>query len=219
MDPEYPVRHNSDHKLVFEKTGVELISLDSNKSTLRYVTSDFSLQAISKWLDMPGLLEDGELPLSPIIKFISSTKLDGPLEVQIPHGANMVLSSKKWKIILKELQNNKWVVVSGKDEHRIKQFVPKSNHVSFETDYLSTFAVIGYCDKHSLSALKRMKVVAFCSETTVGEDLVIRLYCFDDCEWSFEVRFFLGGGGGRIKAAKKGKDHLLCIIGFLVRLG
>ena len=186
MDSEYPVQHNLGH-LVFEKTGVELTSLDSNKSTLQNIPSDFSLQAISDWLDMPGLLDDGELPLSPIIKFISNTKLDGPVEVQIPHGANMVLSSKKWKIILKELQNNKWVVVSDEDGQGIKRFVPKSNHVSFETDHLSIFAVVGYCDKHSLSALKRMKVVAFCSETRVGEDLVVRFYCFDDCEWSFEV--------------------------------
>lgn len=188
MDSEYPVQHNYGH-VVFEKTGVEVITLDNQKSTLQHVPGNFFLQATSVCLDTPGFLEDGELPLSPIIKFISNTKLDGPLEVQVPHGANMVLSNKKWKVILKEFLNNKWVVVSDVDGHGIKEFKPKSNHVSFETDHLSTFAVVGYCDKHSLSVLKRMKVMAFCSETRVGEDLVVRLYCFDDCEWSFEVSF------------------------------
>lgn len=188
VESEYPIQHNPGH-VVFEKTGVELISLNKNKSDLQHVPCDMFLQAISDCLDMPGFLEDGELPLSPIIKFISSIKLDGPLKVQIPHGANMVLSSRKWKIILKEFLNNKWVVVSDVGGHGIEEFIPKSNHVSFKTDHLSTFAVVGYCDKNSLAAFKRMKVMAFCSDTGVGEDLVVRLYCFDDCEWSFEVSF------------------------------
>ncbi|KAJ7327370.1 hypothetical protein OS493_027060 [Desmophyllum pertusum] len=184
VEAEYPIQHNPGH-VVFEKTGVEVLTLDSSKPTLQDVPGDLALQAISDCLDMPGFLDDGELPLSPTIKFICS-KLDGPLEVQIPHGANMVLSSKKWKVILKEFLNNKWVVVNDVEGKGIKEFVPKSNHVRFETDHLSTFAVVGYADKHSLSLFKRMKVMAFCSETRAGEDLVVRVYCFDDCEWSFE---------------------------------
>lgn len=187
VEAEYPIRHNPGH-VVFEKTGVEVLTLDSSKPTLQDVPGDLALQATSDCLDMPGFLEDGELPLSPTIKFICS-KLDGPLEVQIPHGANMVLSSKKWKVILKEFLNNEWVVVNDVEGKGIKEFVPKSNHVRFETDHLSTFAVVGYADKHSLSLFKRMKVMAFCSETRAGEDLVVRVYCFDDCEWSFEVSF------------------------------
>lgn len=188
VESEYPIRHNPGHVL-FEKTGVELLSLNKNKSDLQHVPCDLSLQAISDFLDVPGFLKDGEVPLSHIIKFISSTKLDGTLKVLIPHGANMVLSGQKWKIILKEFSNNKWVVVSDIEGHGIENVISKSNHVSFDTDHFSTFAVVGYCDKNSLSAFKRMKVVAFCSETRVGEDLVVRLYCFDDCEWSFEVSF------------------------------
>ena len=188
MESEYPIRHNPGHVL-FEKTGVELISLNKSKSDLQHVSCDLSLQAISDYLGMTGFLEDGELPLSHIIKFLSSTKLDGPLEVRIPHGANMVLSRKKWKIILKEFSNDKWIVVSDAEGHGIENFITESNHVRFETDHFSTFAVVGYCDKNSLSAFKRMKVMAFCSETGVGKDLAVRLYCFDDCEWSFEVSF------------------------------
>ena len=188
VESEYPIRHNPGHVL-FEKTGVELSSLNKNASDLQHVPCDLFLLAISDNLDIPGFLKDGELPLSHIIKFISSTKLDGPLKVLIPHGANMVLSRQNWKIILKEFLNNKWVAVSDVEWHGIENFIPKSNHVSFETDHFSTFAVVGYCDNNSLPAFKRMKVVAFCSETGVGEDLVVRLYCFDDCECSFEVSF------------------------------
>lgn len=182
VESEYPIRHSPGHVL-FEKTGVELIS------ELQHMPCDLLLQAISDFLDMPGFLKDGEVPLSHMIKFISSTTLDGTLKVLIPHGANMVLSGQKWKIILKEFLNDKWVVVSDIEGHGIENFISKSNHVSFDTDHFSTFAVVGYCDKNSLSAFKRMKVVAFCSETGVGKDLVVRLYCFDDCEWSFEVSF------------------------------
>lgn len=57
----------------------------------------------------------------------------------------------------------------------------------FKTDHLSTFEVVGRFDKSSLSVFKRMKVAAFCTDTRVGEDLVMRVYCFDDNEWSFEV--------------------------------
>lgn len=38
--------------------------------------------------------------------------------------------------------------------------------------------------------VKRMKVVVFCSEIKVGEEFVVRFYCFDDCEWFFEVYGF-----------------------------
>lgn len=68
-----------------------------------------------------------------------------------------------------------------------ENFVCKSNHVRFKTDHLSTFKLIGKFDtSKSTFVFKRMKAVAFCSETRVGEDLVVRVYCFDDCEWSFE---------------------------------
>ena len=189
MQAEYPVQQNPGH-VIFEKTGVEVIAPGSVKSTTQHLPSDLVLQATSN-STQPGFLEEGEMALSPAIVFTSSsTKLDGPLEVQIPHGANMVLSHKEWSIILKEFLNSKWVSVgqSGVSERQgIKNFVPRSNHVSFETDHLSTFAVVGKLNKHSLSAFKRMKLAAFCSETSCGEDLAVRLYCFDDCEYTLEV--------------------------------
>ncbi len=180
---EYPVEHSAGH-VVFEKTGVEVIAAGSSTPTDQCaVPSDLVLQAMPE-SELSGLLEEDELPLSPGIKLMSSvSKLSGQLEVWIPHGANMVLTGQKWNIILKEHQNNRWVTV-GQGR---KNIVCKSNHVRFKTDHLSTFKVVGTFDKSSMSVFKRMKVAAFCSDTRIGEDLVMRLYCFDDCEWSFEV--------------------------------
>jgi len=190
VEPEYPERHSPCH-LVFEKTGVEVIAA-SYKTTDQQVPCDLVLQAFcTSESTLSDLLGEDELLLSPTIKLISSTRLDGMLEVCIPHSANMVLSCQKWNVILKEFVNNKWVAMNGKEGQGIKNFISKSNHVRFETDHLSTFAIVGKYDNSSLSVLKRMKIAAFCSETKVGEDLRMRLYCFDDCEWSFEVRFLL----------------------------
>ena len=187
---ECPKQHSPGH-MVFEKTGVEVVSLDNNRSTLQHLPRDLVLHATPEGLDLPGFLEDDEFPLSPAFIFISKNQLLEPLELQIPHGANMVLSPNKWKIILKELKNDEWVVsyVKGSKSCGIKEFLPKNNHVSFKTHYFATFAVVGHCEEQSLPVFKRMKVMAFCNDTRVGEDLVVRLYCFDDCEWSFEVSF------------------------------
>ena len=181
---EYPVQHSAGH-VIFEKTGVEVIA--AGQCT---VPGDLLLQASSE-SELSGLLEEDELPLSPEIKLISSvSKLSGRLQIWIPHGANMVLTGQKWNIILKECWNNRWVTVSqnrNSTVQAINNIVCKSNHVRFNTDHLSTFKVVGTFDKSSTSVFKRMKVAAFCTDTRIGEDLVMRLYCFDDCEWSFEV--------------------------------
>ena len=181
---ECPLHQDPGH-LVFEKTGVEVIALERKKSITQHLPPDLALQAASNSA-LSGFLEEGETALSPAITFLLTTKLDRPLEVQIPHGANMVRSHKEWRIILKKVLNNKWVSVIQSGQG-IKNFVPRSNHVSFETDHLTTFVVVGKPNKHSLPAFKRMKVAAFCSDTSTGEDLIVRLYCFDDCEYSFEV--------------------------------
>ena len=190
--PEYPERQTPGH-VISEKTGVEVIALGSTKSTSQHLPRDLALQATSNSA-MPGFLEEGEIALSPAITFCLTTKLDRPVEVLIPHGANMILSPKEWSILLKEFRKEGWVNVSLRvtGGHGVKNFVAKSNHVSFETDRLSTFAVVGKLLQHSETAFKRMKVVAFCSETSIGEDLHVRVYCFDDCEYSFEVGFGIG---------------------------
>lgn len=187
------IQYNKVLATVFEKTGVEVKAADSFTVTDKCVPRDLILQACTEAV-LPDFLEEDELPLSPAIKFISSTtKLDRPLEVWIPHGANMVLTGQNWSVILKEYQNHSWVTVGQTNTdfigQEVKSFVCKSNHVRFKTDRLSTFKLTGKFDKSSISVFKRMKVAAFCSDTRVGEDIVVRLYCFDDCEWSFEVRF------------------------------
>ena len=190
---EHPVQHSTGHAL-FKKTGVEVIIDDSSTTTDHecavHVPRGLMLQATSD-SEMPGLLEEDELPLSPGIKLISSiSKLSGQLEVWIPHGANMILTGQNWNVILKEYKNNRWATVGQSKKSTgqgIKDFVCKSNHVRFKTDHLSKFKVVGTFDKSASSVFKRMKVAAFCSNTRVGEGLDMRLYCFDDCEWSFEV--------------------------------
>ena len=184
MELEYPAEQNTGH-LLFEKTGVEVIALCKNNPTDHYLPDRVALQATSD-STKDGFLKEDEIQLSPVITFILTGKIDEPFEVQIPHGANVILSRSKWNVMLKKLLNNRWVTVSqsGQGIHSVS---PKSNHVSFETDRLSTIVVVGKLQDHFLPAFKRMKVAAFCSETSIGKDLIVRVYCFDDCEYSFEV--------------------------------
>lgn len=190
-EPEYPGRHNQDHA-VFEKTGVEVLaSRLSSRTTGKQVPCDLALQALyGSESTESDLLEEDELLLSPILTLMSSTRLNELLELRIPHSANMVLSCKNWTVILKEKLNSaKWATIAetGKKEGQgIKNFVTNSNHVRFDTDHLSTFAIVGKYHKSSLSVLKRMKLAAFSTDAKVGEDVSIRIYCFDDCEWSLE---------------------------------
>ena len=194
---EYPVQQSTDH-IVFQKTGVEVMEVKvANGLTLanRWMPGNVMLQACTQAM-LPDHLQEDELSLSPVYKFVSNAvKLDRPLEVWIPHGANIVLTGENWSIILKEYQNDSWLPVGQTSKsiktQESKNFVCKSNHVRFKTDHLSTFKVTGKFDtSRSTLAFKRMKVVAFCSETKVGDELAVRLYCFDDCEWSLEVNGF-----------------------------
>nr|XP_058957189.1 uncharacterized protein LOC131784395 [Pocillopora verrucosa] len=190
---EYPVQQSTDH-IIFQKTGVEVMEVKvANGLTLtnRWMPGNVMLQACTEAM-LPDHLQEDELSLSPVYKFVSDVvKLDRPLEVWIPHGANIVLTGENWNVILKEYRNDSWVTVGQTSKsiktQESKNFVCKSNHVRFKTDHLSTFKVTGKFEtSRSTLAVKRMKVVAFCSETKVGEELVVRLYCFDDCEWSLE---------------------------------
>ncbi|XP_022799481.1 uncharacterized protein LOC111337448 isoform X3 [Stylophora pistillata] len=190
---EYPVRRSASH-ILFQRTGVEVMEMKvPNGLTLNdeWTPRNLMLQAFPEAV-LPDHLQEDELPLSPVYKFVSrAMKLDRLLEVWIPHGANIVLTGENWSVMLKEYENDSWLTV-GKTSKSSKtqeseNFVCKSNHVRFKTDHLSTFKLIGKIDtSKSTFVFKRMKVVAFCSETRVGEDLVVRVYCFDDCEWSFE---------------------------------
>ena len=180
VESEFPAEQKPGHVL-FEKTGVEVIA----KSPDKLLPSQLALEAASH-STKPGFLEEEEIQLSPVIKFIASSTTEKPLAVKIPHGANIILSSEKWHFMVKELVNNVWVAVR-QSRKGIQNLVPKSNYISFETNHLSTFVVTGKLENYSPQAFKRMKVAAFCSETSIGEDLTLRLYCFDDCEYSLEV--------------------------------
>lgn len=196
MLSEYPVRRSASH-ILFQRTGVEVMEMKvPNGLTLNdeWTPRNLMLQAFPEAV-LPDHLQEDELPLSPVYKFVSrAMKLDRLLEVWIPHGANIVLTGENWSVMLKEYENDSWLTV-GKTSKSSKtqeseNFVCKSNHVRFKTDHLSTFKLIGKIDtSKSTFVFKRMKAVAFCNETRVGDNLMVRLYCFDDCEWSFEVCF------------------------------
>ena len=134
------------------------------------------------------ILAEDELLLSPTIKLMCTrTQPNGKLEVRIPHVANMILSSPKWNIILKELgQNGKWKAIEQSDENGISKVLSECNHVKFFTDHISTFVIVGKYYRFSLSMFKRMKIAAFCGKPQ-GDGLSIKLHIFDDCECSFEV--------------------------------
>ncbi|XP_022799480.1 uncharacterized protein LOC111337448 isoform X2 [Stylophora pistillata] len=190
---EYPLQRSASH-IVFQKTGVEVIEVKvANGLTLKdkWMPRNLMLQACTEAV-LPDHLQEDELPLSPVYKFVTSAaKLDRLLEVWIPHGANIVLTGENWSVILKEYVNHTWLTVGETSNcnktQESKNFVCKSNHVRLKTDHLSTFKITGKFDtSQSTLVFKRMKVVAFCNETRVGDNLIVRLYCFDDCEWSFE---------------------------------
>ncbi|XP_015776956.1 PREDICTED: uncharacterized protein LOC107354967 isoform X4 [Acropora digitifera] len=82
-------------------------------------------------------------------------------------------------------QNGKWKAVKQSDENGIWEFVSESNHVKFFTDHLSAFVLVGRCDRSSLSLFKRMKIAAFCGEPK-GNCLSVKVYFFDDCDWSYK---------------------------------
>ncbi|XP_067041664.1 uncharacterized protein [Acropora muricata] len=82
-------------------------------------------------------------------------------------------------------QNGKWKAMKQSDENGIWEFVSESNHVKFFTDHLSAFVIVGRCDRSSLSLFKRMKIAAFCGEPK-GNCLSVKVYFFDDCDWSYK---------------------------------
>ena len=87
-------------------------------------------------------------------------------------------------------QNGKWKAMKQSDENRIWEFVSESNHVKFFTNHLSTFVIVGRYDRSSISSFKRMKIAAFCGEPK-GNCLSVKVYFFDDCDWSYKVLFIL----------------------------
>ena len=87
-------------------------------------------------------------------------------------------------------QNGKWKAMKQSDKNGIWKFVSESNHVKFFTDHLSTFVIVGRYDRSSLSSFKCMKIAAFCGEPK-GNCLSLKVYFFDDCDWSYEVLFIL----------------------------
>ncbi|XP_067041702.1 uncharacterized protein [Acropora muricata] len=171
--------------IIFEKTGVEVLTTDDKNPVQQELPKDLKLLARSP--SKSEILAEDELILSPTIKLMGTrTQPNGKLEVRIPHVANMILSSPTWNIILKVLgQNGKWKALKQSDRNGIWKFISESNHVKLFTDHLSTFVVVGKYDRTSLSMFKRMKIAAFCGKPQ-GDGLSIMLHIFDDCEWSYE---------------------------------
>ena len=102
----------------------------------------------------------------------------------------LVSESNHGQSLADQGQNGKWKAMKQSDKNGIWKFVSESNHVKFFTDHLSTFVIVGRYDRSSLSLFKRMKIAAFCGEPK-GSCLSVKVYFFDDCDWSYEVLFIL----------------------------
>ena len=214
------------HVIRLEQSGVKVLTTNDKISGKQQdMPRDLKLLTESPSNNYSEILAGDELLLSPVIRLIASrSRLNGKLEVHIPHVANMILSFPTWNIILKELgqngkwqamyqsdQNGIWKLVSGSnhdqsfadqgqsgkwkamkqsDENGIWEFVSESNHVKFFTDHLSAFVIVSRCDRSSLSLFKRMKTAAFCGEPQ-GNCLSVKVYFFDDCDWSYKVLIFV----------------------------
>lgn len=214
------------HGAQLEQSGVKVLTTNDKISGKQHnMPRDLKLLTESPSNNSSEILAEDELLLSPVIRLIASrSRLNGKLEVHIPHVANMILSSPTWNIFLKELgqngkwqamyqsdrngiwklvsgsnhyqsfadhgQNGRWKAMKQSDENGIWEFVSESSHVKFFTDHLSAFAVVGRCDRASLSLFKCMKIAAFCGEPKEN-CLSVKVNFFDDCVWSKEVLLFL----------------------------
>ena len=123
------------------------------------------------------------MQLSPVIKFHPhGYKLSKPVQVRIPHTA-LVFQSHGWNIKLKSssIQSGGFV---WQDEEMSETH---NNEVSFQTNSLLCYVVVGTAVYNSKPTKKRLQCAVFGGEGKVGENFTAYLYVFDDCEASLEV--------------------------------
>ena len=125
------------HVIRLEQSGVKVLTTnDKISGKQQNMPRDLKLLTESPSNNYSEILAGDELLLSPVIRLIASrSRLNGKLEVHIPHVANMILSFPTWNIILKELgQNGKWQAMYKSDRNEIWKLVSRNNHDQSFTD-------------------------------------------------------------------------------------
>ncbi|XP_015758035.1 PREDICTED: uncharacterized protein LOC107337409 isoform X2 [Acropora digitifera] len=132
---------------------------------------------------LPFTLLSDEVQLSPVIQFYPpGLKLSNPACVTVPHSA-LVDSSHGWNIGLKSAVFSDGAVVwHDKTVDRIY-----ADNLSFQTDCLLSYVVVGTPVRNSYHAKKRFYCAVFGGQGKVGPNYTAYLYLFDECEASLQA--------------------------------
>ena len=132
---------------------------------------------------LPFTLLSDEVQLSPVIQFYPpGLKLSNPACVTVPHSA-LVDSSHGWNIGLKSAVFSDGAVVwHDKTVDRIY-----ADSLSFQTDCLLSYVVVGTAVRNSYHTKKRFYCAVFGGQGKVGPNYTAYLYLFDECEASLQV--------------------------------
>ena len=130
-----------------------------------------------------NLLNDDEVQLSPVVEFQPhGSRMSNPVRVRIPHSA-LVDSSHGWSIGLKSLVLSEGSIVWKDKTVDGTQY----NEVSFCTNCLLSYVVVGTPAGNSDPTKKRFYCVVFGGQGEVGSNYSVFLYVIDECEASLEV--------------------------------
>lgn len=176
---EDPTVKGRQETLSFEKSGVILQFSDPES----FVNDAQGVRLKICWdKASTDTLPSHEIQLSPVIKFHPhASKLSKPACVRIPHSA-LVFFSHGWNIQLKSSTLENGAIV-WKEEAVGKIH---NNEVSFYSDCLLSYVVVGMPVNNSNPTKKRFQCAVFGGEGKVGENYTVYLYVFDDCEASLE---------------------------------
>ena len=177
---EAPTAHGLQETLSFDKSGVSVKFSDA-ESFLDYGPR---VRLEICWnTDVLNTLQDGEVQLSPVVKFHPyGLRLSKPAQVRIPHSA-LVFYSNGWDLKLKSSTLHDERIVFRDEE----LYEVHNNEVSFQVNYLLSYVVVGVSLHNNKPTKKRLQCAVFGGEGRVGVNYTAYLYVFDDCEASLEV--------------------------------
>lgn len=129
-----------------------------------------------------NLLNDDEVQLSPVVEFQPhGSRLSNPVRVRIPHSA-LLDSSHGWSIGLKSSALSGGAIVWKDETVDGIQY----NEVSFCTNCLLSYVVVGTPAGNSDPTKKRFYCVVFGGQGKVGPNYSVFLYVIDECDASLE---------------------------------
>ena len=177
---EAPTAHGSQETLSFDKSGVSVKFSDTES----FLNDGPRVRLEICWnTDVLNTLQDGEVQLSPVIKFHPyGLKLSKAAQVRIPHSA-LVFYSNGWDLKLKSSTLHDERIVFRDEE----LYEVHNNEVSFQVNYLLSYVVVGVPLHNNKPTKKRLQCAVFGGEGRVGVNYTAYLYVFDDCEASLEV--------------------------------